>query len=124
MTSCALGCRICCEIRSTNFHIGGIEPALEGAGNLYENTRSYLMWALSTKREKFGLAEPELEDATALAAAARRAMAGWSCSLRDLVGLTDASTISCLPIRTSVPIAPWRTGRVTLLGDAIHSMTP
>jgi hypothetical protein len=27
--------------------IGGNEPALAGTGNLYENTRSYLMWALS-----------------------------------------------------------------------------
>ena len=31
--------------------IGGNEPALAGAGNLYENTRSYLMWALSVRRE-------------------------------------------------------------------------
>jgi 2-polyprenyl-6-methoxyphenol hydroxylase-like FAD-dependent oxidoreductase len=51
-------------------------------------------------------------------------MTGWSGAFRDLVGLADPTTISCLPIRTSVPIAPWRTGRVTLLGDAIHSMTP
>ena len=57
-------------------------------------------------------------------AAATRTMAGWSHAFRDLVGLTDPTTISCLPIRTSVPHAPWRTGRITLLGDAIHSMTP
>jgi 2-polyprenyl-6-methoxyphenol hydroxylase-like FAD-dependent oxidoreductase len=41
-----------------------------------------------------------------------------------LVGIADPTTISCLPIRTSVPHAPWRTSRITLLGDAIHSMTP
>jgi 2-polyprenyl-6-methoxyphenol hydroxylase-like FAD-dependent oxidoreductase len=29
-----------------------------------------------------------------------------------------------ISIRTSVPVAPWKTGRITLLGDAIHSMTP
>jgi salicylate hydroxylase len=104
--------------------IGGNEPALAGTGNLFENTRSYVMWALSAKREKFDLANPEQADAIALAAAARRAMAGWSRAFRDLVGLADPTTISCLPIRTSVPIAPWRTGRITLPGDAIHSMTP
>ena len=104
--------------------IGGNEPALSGTGNLFENTRSYVMWALSAKREKFDLANPEQADAIALAAAARRAMAGWSRAFRELVGLADPTTISCLPIRTSVPIAPWRTGRITLLGDAIHSMTP
>jgi 2-polyprenyl-6-methoxyphenol hydroxylase-like FAD-dependent oxidoreductase len=29
-----------------------------------------------------------------------------------------------ISIRTSVPVAAWKTGRITLLGDAIHSMTP
>jgi salicylate hydroxylase len=107
--------------------IGGIgdnEPALAGAGNLYDNTRSYLMWALSAKREKFGLREAEWTETPALAAAAAHAMAGWSRAFRDLVELADPTTISCLPIRTSVPVAPWRSGRITLLGDAIHSMTP
>src|SRR5215470_13662144 len=72
------------------------------------------MWALSAEWEK----------GAALAAAAEAAMEGWARAFRDLVGLADPTTISCLPIRTSVPVAPWRPGRITLLGDAIHSMTP
>ena len=52
--------------------IGGNEPALAGSGNLYENTRSYLMWALSAKRQKFGLTDAERADSAALAAAAHR----------------------------------------------------
>jgi len=104
--------------------LDGNEPALAGSGNLYENTRSYLMWALSARRQKFGLTDVEQADNAALAAAATDSMAGWSHAFRDLVGLADPTTISCLPIRTSVPVAPWRTGRITLLGDAIHSMTP
>jgi 2-polyprenyl-6-methoxyphenol hydroxylase-like FAD-dependent oxidoreductase len=104
--------------------IGGNEPALAGTGNLCENTRSYLMWALSAKREKFGLANAEQADDATLAAAAERAMAGWSHAFRELVELADSTTISYLPIRTSVPVAPWCSGRLTLLGDAIHSMTP
>jgi len=104
--------------------IGGNEPVLAGAGNLYENTRGYLMWALSTKHETFGLAEPERADSATLAAVAAHSMRSWSHVFRDLVGLADPTTISCLPIRSSVPIAPWRTERITLIGDAIHSMTP
>jgi 2-polyprenyl-6-methoxyphenol hydroxylase-like FAD-dependent oxidoreductase len=104
--------------------IGGNELAFAGAGNLYENTRSYLMWALSAKREKFRLHDADWADGGALATAATRAMAGWSRGFRDLVGLADPTTISCLPIRTSLPVAPWPTQRITLLGDAIHSMTP
>jgi 2-polyprenyl-6-methoxyphenol hydroxylase-like FAD-dependent oxidoreductase len=104
--------------------IGANEPALAGAGNLYENTRSYLMWALSAGREKFGLAEPERADSATLAAAAAQAMRNWSQVFRDLVGLADLTTVTCLPIRSSVPVAPWPTQPITLLGDAIHSMTP
>jgi 2-polyprenyl-6-methoxyphenol hydroxylase-like FAD-dependent oxidoreductase len=94
-------------------------------GNLFDNTRSYLMWALSGKRARLGLdGGAEELDSTALAATAVRAMAGWAKGFRDLVALSDPTTISCLPIRTSVPVAPWPAGRITLIGDAIHSMTP
>lgn len=104
--------------------IGGNEPAVPGTGRLYENRRSYLMWALNARREKFGLAEPERTEPGALTEAAVRAMAGWSRALRDLVGLTDPTTLACLPIRSSLPVPPWPTRRVTLIGDAIHAMTP
>jgi 2-polyprenyl-6-methoxyphenol hydroxylase-like FAD-dependent oxidoreductase len=40
------------------------------------------------------------------------------------VRLADVSTISAIAMRTSRPVAPWPTRRVTLIGDAIHSMTP
>ena len=47
----------------------------------------------------------------------------WNQRFRDLVPLADATTINALPIRTALPVAPWPTQRITLLGDAIHSMT-
>jgi 2-polyprenyl-6-methoxyphenol hydroxylase-like FAD-dependent oxidoreductase len=40
------------------------------------------------------------------------------------VRLADVDTINAIAIRTSLPVAPWQTRPVTLLGDAIHSMTP
>jgi salicylate hydroxylase len=103
---------------------GTNDPAFAGAGNIFENTRSYLMWALSANRAKFGIPDLESADAPALAAAASRSMTGWARAFRDLVDLSDPTTLSCLTIRTSVPVAAWRTGRITLLGDAIHAMTP
>jgi 2-polyprenyl-6-methoxyphenol hydroxylase-like FAD-dependent oxidoreductase len=102
--------------------IGGNDASLAGA-TLFDNTRSYLMWALSGRRDALGL-DGERPDGAALAAAASRAMAPWAPGLRDLVVLSDQSTLSCLPIRTSRPIGPWPTGRITLVGDAIHAMTP
>src|SRR5262249_30437696 len=103
----------------------GRNDASPTTGNLFDNTRSYLMWALSGKRARLGLdGGAENLDSAALAAAAARAMAGWAKGFRDLVDLSDPTTISCLPIRTSLPVAALPTGRITLIGDAIHSMTP
>jgi len=63
-------------------------------------------------------------DPHALAAIASRAVAGWAPELRDLIALADPTTLSQFSIRTSTEVGPWPTGRVTLLGDAIHAMTP
>jgi 2-polyprenyl-6-methoxyphenol hydroxylase-like FAD-dependent oxidoreductase len=49
---------------------------------------------------------------------------GWHPHLRELFRLSDRSTCFPLAIRTSVPIAPWQSSTVTLIGDAIHTMTP
>ena len=32
--------------------------------------------------------------------------------------------MTAFPVKTSVPIRPWKTRNVTLLGDALHNMTP
>jgi salicylate hydroxylase len=80
----------------------GADEAFPGTGNLFDNTRSYLMWALSGKRARLGLdGGAEKLDTTALAATAARAMAGWAKGFRDLVDLSDPTTISCLPIRVA-----------------------
>ncbi|KAB1929818.1 FAD-dependent monooxygenase [Micromonospora sp. ALFpr18c] len=48
----------------------------------------------------------------------------WHPHLRELFTLSDPD--SALPIRvtTSEPVPPWKSSTVTLLGDAIHTMTP
>ncbi|MEV6691977.1 FAD-dependent monooxygenase [Micromonospora sp. NPDC051196] len=50
--------------------------------------------------------------------------ANWHPHLRELLSRADPD--SALPIRvsTSEPVPPWRSSTVTLLGDAIHTMTP
>ena len=48
----------------------------------------------------------------------------WHPQIRELVAASDVQTLALFPIRTSVPIGAWRTTNVTLVGDAIHSMTP
>ncbi|MFF0722341.1 MULTISPECIES: NAD(P)/FAD-dependent oxidoreductase [unclassified Micromonospora] len=50
--------------------------------------------------------------------------ANWHPTLRELLSRADPE--SALPIRvsTSEPVPPWKSSTVTLLGDAIHTMTP
>ena len=104
--------------------IGGNDAAGD-AGTHFDNTKSYLMWALGARPEQLGLADDEgLLDGEALRGRALQAMAGWSDAFRTLVRLADAGTINTLTIRTSQPVAPWAPRRVTLIGDAIHAMTP
>ncbi len=52
------------------------------------------------------------------------AVAGWHPDFLRIVRETPGSEVACWPIRTSVPVAAWPATSVTLLGDAIHSMTP
>lgn len=52
------------------------------------------------------------------------AVGTWHPRLREIVAHCDTDSLFALPLRTSVPIPAWPTTRVTLLGDAIHAMSP
>jgi 2-polyprenyl-6-methoxyphenol hydroxylase-like FAD-dependent oxidoreductase len=64
------------------------------------------------------LAGPDLKDLVT----AR--VANWSAPLRTLVAATDPATVNTVPLRSMPPLPSWTPSRVTLLGDAIHNMTP
>lgn len=51
-------------------------------------------------------------------------IAGWHPRVRAMIGHWTADSVFPLTLRTSVPIGPWPTTPVTLLGDAIHAMSP
>lgn len=110
--------------------IGGDDAAAAlHPGILFDNTGDYLMWAFSARRETYGaiadaVEDPEHADGAAWQRAVLGLTGGWHPALRRLVAMADPSTVAPLPIRTSVPPEPWPASRVTLLGDAIHSMTP
>ena len=105
--------------------IGGAETAIDtDAGTQFDNTRSYLMWTFGAQRQVLGLRPDDAPCAETLRGIALAGMADWDAGFRDLVHLTDPDTLSLLTIRTSRPVALWQTSRITLLGDAIHSMTP
>jgi 2-polyprenyl-6-methoxyphenol hydroxylase-like FAD-dependent oxidoreductase len=53
-----------------------------------------------------------------------RGIEGWSSGLKNLVSNTDMSAISCIPLRSMPFLEEWTPSNITLLGDAIHNMTP
>jgi 2-polyprenyl-6-methoxyphenol hydroxylase-like FAD-dependent oxidoreductase len=48
----------------------------------------------------------------------------WHPDLRTLIALADPLSFFPITIRTSVPLPQWQTTNITLIGDAIHTMTP
>ena len=103
----------------------GIATQVRSAGHLSAHDNDeYVMWGYSARREAFGLkGTAEIAMADARAAVLAR-MSDWSPDLRRLVERAETSSLSSFAVKSSVPIAPWATGRVTLLGDALHNMTP
>jgi salicylate hydroxylase len=51
-------------------------------------------------------------------------MTGWWSGLRALVAGSDPATVNAFHVKSAAPVKPWATGPVTLIGDAIHNMTP
>lgn len=95
-----------------------------GADAPPEDRDGYVMWGFSAWRELFTRPEIGTLDGDALKREALTQMADWDPALRRLVECTDPSEIHSFPIRTSTPVGPWPTRNVTLLGDALHNMTP
>jgi salicylate hydroxylase len=102
--------------------IGADDPSLARSA-LFDNTASYVMWAFGARKDRYPANVSEL-DGAALRALVGDYIRGWHPDLRRLVAESDPDTVSLLPIRTSVPVDPWPASNITLLGDAIHSMTP
>ncbi|GHH66373.1 FAD-dependent oxidoreductase [Streptosporangium violaceochromogenes] len=100
----------------------GVRP-----GDAHDGARGaaggYVMWVFGARRGRFpsglpGMTGGELQETVA------RMIADWHPDLLRLVTASPRETVSLLPVRTSVPIAPWTPTNITLLGDAVHSMTP
>lgn len=105
--------------------IGGNDADLIGRwpGLLYDNTADYINWGFSAAARHFpaNLMELQGEELIRLTLAMTP---GWHPHLRELFRLAEPSTCFPLNIRTSVPLPAWTPSAVTLLGDAIHTMTP
>jgi 2-polyprenyl-6-methoxyphenol hydroxylase-like FAD-dependent oxidoreductase len=84
------------------------------------------MWGLSADRGQFGVPDDTLltMSPAGLHALSARLIGSWHPDLRGLHAMADIEETFATRIRTSPVIAPWPASRVTVLGDAIHAMSP
>ena len=92
-------------------------------GLLFDNSRDYLMWGVWGALRNLP-ADPKSLGQPALLALATEITDGWHPNLRALIRASDSSTAFSVDVRTSLPVDAWPTTNVTVLGDAVHLMTP
>ena len=80
-------------------------------------------WGLWGARQHFP-GDPSALDGQELQRLGLQLTRHWHPHLRELIRMTEPAAIGYVGVRTSVPPAPWESSNVTLLGDAIHTMTP
>ena len=91
-------------------------------GMRYDNEQDYIGWGFWAAKHYFPRDPMKLHGK--MIALMLEMIPDWHPNLRRLVELSDPTTFSAINIRTSQPLAPWTSSSVTLLGDAIHTMTP
>jgi 2-polyprenyl-6-methoxyphenol hydroxylase-like FAD-dependent oxidoreductase len=92
---------------------------------LLSDTTDFVGWGFTARKEKFkDPAAMEKMNGIALKQVVVEMIADWHPHLQKLIHQADPSTILFTPLQSSLPIEHWQTKQVTLIGDAIHSMTP
>jgi 2-polyprenyl-6-methoxyphenol hydroxylase-like FAD-dependent oxidoreductase len=104
-------------------------PAVAGAGRdagaLFDNTTDYTLWGYADAAVRMPApGGPAASDGAALRDEVLARLDGWSPALRQLIAGSHPDTLNLLRIRSAVPVDGMPAGPVTLLGDAIHNMTP
>ncbi|UQU62595.1 FAD-dependent monooxygenase [Couchioplanes caeruleus] len=92
-------------------------------GLQFDNTRDYINLSIWSTDDRFPAGIRQLRG-NDLIRAALDATTGWHPRLRRLFELSDPDAAFALRIATSAPVPAWTPTTVTLLGDAIHTMTP
>ncbi|WP_328323631.1 FAD-dependent monooxygenase [Kribbella sp. NBC_00382] len=117
-------------LRGFNFVTDGAGPGLAFAPVLFRTAPAeygdYLMAVLTGTNEVLGVPDEELFALSpeGLWDLVVRRTRDWHPTIQRLVAAADVGASFPITLRTSTRIEPWQTGRVTLLGDAIHPMTP
>jgi 2-polyprenyl-6-methoxyphenol hydroxylase-like FAD-dependent oxidoreductase len=90
---------------------------------LIDNSQDYMLWAFIALNDAFPSDVRSL-DGCALQRLVGQIIETWHPDLRRLLVESDPDSVSFNPFKTMLPVAPWQSTNVTLLGDAIHNMPP
>lgn len=87
------------------------------------DSESYLVWAWVGSKDSYptgvdGMPPEALRDHVIAH------IKDWAPGVQSMVTETKTSTIARVPLRTMLALENWEPSNVTLLGDAIHNMTP
>ena len=93
------------------------------SGLQFDNTRDYINLSVWSSHEHFP-SDAVDRRGTDVLDIILNATQNWHPNLRRIVELSDPSAAFPLRIVTSEPVEAWQSTNVTLLGDAIHTMTP
>jgi 2-polyprenyl-6-methoxyphenol hydroxylase-like FAD-dependent oxidoreductase len=125
MTFAPRGINAIFHVMEFEWRRGETDPALVAAwpGLTFDNTRDYVMWGFGSHRR---LLPPDFMTLTGpqLHSLVLQRTSDWHPNLRKLFELADPTSCFPLNIRTSEPVDPWQSTNITLIGDAIHTMTP
>lgn len=87
------------------------------------STEQYVVWAWAAARGSYP-ADVEGWSGEKLHALVSDRVRDWAPALRHLIAETDPAPLTAISLRTMPTLEPWTPSAVTLLGDAIHNMTP
>jgi 2-polyprenyl-6-methoxyphenol hydroxylase-like FAD-dependent oxidoreductase len=91
-----------------------------------DGASDYLMTVLTATPQRLGMSDDELFalPPEQLWKITVEATADWHPAIREIFAHADASTFFPITIRAGQRVDAWKSGPVTLLGDAIHTMPP
>ncbi len=122
-----VGMQLSMALGLVEFPRSPVETAAQLAPEVpFHTSGSYLMWSLNAPREQFAASDEELfrMDGMVLHQLVLKHIQSWHPNLRALIAASDPAEIFPIAVRVSVPCDPWQSAPVTLLGDAIHAMSP
>ncbi|MFC0430759.1 NAD(P)/FAD-dependent oxidoreductase [Kutzneria buriramensis] len=95
---------------------------LTGA-ELLDDVQDYVLWAFAAKRADYPL-DADTMPGPALQRLVADCLRGWHPDLIRMITESSPDTVHAIEFKAATPVQAWPTGPVTLIGDAVHNMTP